>query len=126
MPNHVPSFRPSSADSKPRNKLLASLPEQDLQRVRSALHTVQLQPKQVLHRCNEPIEGVFFPNGGVTSVTAVMRDGAMVEIATVGDEGLVGINAFLGGEMVGAEAMLQVPATLLSMAPDDTRPGAPG
>ena len=35
----------------------------------------------------------------------------MVEIATVGDEGLVGINAFLGGEMLSAETMLQVPAS---------------
>jgi CRP-like cAMP-binding protein len=40
-----------------------------------------------------------------------MQDGAMVEIATVGDEGMVGINAFLGGDMVGAETMMQVPDT---------------
>ena len=44
-------------------------------------------------------------------MTAVMQDGATVEIATVGDEGLLGINAFLGGEMVGGETMLQVPDT---------------
>ena len=43
-----------------------------------------------------PIREIFFQNGGVASVTAVMHDGAMVEIATIGDEGLVGIDAFLG------------------------------
>jgi CRP-like cAMP-binding protein len=55
------------------------------------------------------VSEVFFLNGGVASVTLVMRDGAMVEIATVGHEGLVGTNAFLRGDMVGAETMLQVP-----------------
>ena len=50
-------------------------------------------------------------NGGVASVTTVMNDGAMVEIATVGDEGLVGMNAIFEGEMVSAETMLQVPDT---------------
>jgi len=45
---------------------------------------------------NEPVRQVFFLNGGVASMTTVMKDGSMVEIATVGDEGLVGINAFFG------------------------------
>jgi CRP-like cAMP-binding protein len=54
---------------------------------------------------------VYFPNGGVCSVTTVMADGSMVEIATVGDEGFVGINAFFGGNMVGGETMVQVPDT---------------
>ena len=44
-------------------------------------------------------------------MTTVMKDGAMVEIATVGDEGLVGINAFFGGAMFGGETMMQVPDT---------------
>ena len=45
---------------------------------------------------NEPVRQVFFLNGGVASMTTVMKDSSMVEIATVGDEGLVGINAFFG------------------------------
>ena len=50
-------------------------------------------------------------NGGVASVTTVMRDGAMVEIATIGDEGMVGINAFFGPAHMSGEAMMQVPDT---------------
>ena len=42
-------------------------------------------------------------------MTTVMKNGAMVEIATVGDEGLVGINAYFGGQMLSGETMLQVP-----------------
>jgi hypothetical protein len=56
---------------------------------------------------------VFFPNGGVASVTTVMKDGTMVEIATVGVEGVVGINALFG-----AAYRLR---TLLSMVTDDAR-----
>jgi CRP-like cAMP-binding protein len=67
--------------------------------------------KQVLHPRNQPILEVFFPNGGVASVTAVMRDGAMVEIATIGDEGMVGMNAFFGSALMSGESMIQVPDT---------------
>jgi CRP-like cAMP-binding protein len=109
MSNRVPSIRPPPAHQGPSNKLLASLPEADFRRIRSQLRTVPLLPKQVIHGRNEPIQDVLFPNGGVASMTSVTRDGAMVEIATIGTEGFVGINAFLGGEMVGAETMLQVP-----------------
>jgi CRP-like cAMP-binding protein len=109
MPSSVSSESRPSASSRPNNKLLASLPDNEFERLRPHLQTVQLRPKEVMHRRNEPVRNVFFPNGGVSSVTAVMQNGAMVEIATVGDEGLVGLNAFLGGDMVGAETMLQVP-----------------
>ena len=53
-----------------------------------------LTVKQVLHRTNQPIRDVFFLNGGVASLTTAMKDGAMVEVATVGDEGFVGISAY--------------------------------
>ena len=44
-------------------------------------------------------------------MTTVMKNGTMVEIATVGDEGLVGINAFFGGDMLSGETMMQVSDT---------------
>jgi CRP-like cAMP-binding protein len=108
VPNRPTSIRPSPVDQKP-NKLLACLPGEDFHRLRPQLRVVTLEAKQVLHRRNEPVRDVFFLHGGVASVTTVMQDGSMVEVATVGDEGFVGINAFLGGEMVGTETMLQVP-----------------
>jgi len=111
MPKRVASLRPVPADTRPKNKLLSCLPRSDFARLRPHLRTVPLTVKQVLHPRNEPIREVFFPNGGVASVTAVMRNGAMVEIATIGDEGLVGINAFFGSALMSGEAMMQVPDT---------------
>jgi len=105
------SVRPALVDARPKNKLLASLPRADFERLRPHLKTVPIKPRQILHPINEPVREVYFLNGGVASMTTVMRDGSMVEIATVGDEGLVGINAFFGGAMLSGETMMQVPDT---------------
>jgi CRP-like cAMP-binding protein len=60
---------------------------------------------------------VYFLNGGVASVTTSMRDGTMVEVATVGDEGVLGINAAFGSGLSIGEAMMQVPDTDAAMMP---------
>ena len=111
MTKRAKSIRPPPVGSRPKNKLLACLPPADFERLRPHLKTIPLKVKQILHPINEPIREVFFLNGGVASMTTVMKNGSMVEIATVGDEGLVGINAFFGGAMLSGETMLQVPGT---------------
>jgi CRP-like cAMP-binding protein len=55
------------------------------------------------------ISHVFFPNTGVYSVTNEMRDGELVEVATVGFEGMLGINVFLGDTLGAGRSLLQVP-----------------
>jgi len=90
------------------NRLLASLPAAELARILPTLQTIPIAAKQVLLKRGEPIRHVFFPNGGVYSVTAMMKDGSAVEVATVGTEGMLGISAFLGGTAMPGESMLQV------------------
>ena len=59
---------------------------------------------------------VYFPNGGVISVTAVLADGTMIETATVGHEGMVGIEAFFGDHPIApGQTMMQVPDTNAEM-----------
>jgi CRP-like cAMP-binding protein len=87
-------------DERPQNRLLASLPAADFGRLLPDLLTIVTQPKQVLHRRGEPLQYVFFPNRGVASVTTVLSDGAMVEAATVGDEGMLGLEAVFGDRAV--------------------------
>jgi CRP-like cAMP-binding protein len=99
--------RKSSSQSP--NKLLAALPETDYRRILPSLTTVPLKYKQVLHKAGSKIDTVYFPGGGVCSVTNVMSDGRMVEVATIGNEGMVGITVFLGGDVAPSEAFLQVP-----------------
>ena len=100
---------PPPVDSRPKNKLLAALPRDDFERLRPHLLLKPIKEKQVFHHVNGPIQNVIFLNGGVASVTTVMQNGTMVETATIGDEGLVGIEAFYGGTIATGEVMLQVP-----------------
>ena len=97
-PRSLPESRPPRADGRPHNRLIGTLPAEDFRRIVPHLTTVSLSAKQVLLKRGDPIRYVFFPNGGVCSVTAMMKNGAAVEVATVGDEGMVGMLAFFGDQ----------------------------
>ncbi|MBA3949107.1 MAG: Crp/Fnr family transcriptional regulator [Acidobacteria bacterium] len=93
------------------NRLLALLPESDLVRLMPQMRPVSFARKQILHRAGETIAEVYFPNGGVCSMTTVMSDGRMVEVATIGNEGVVGIGAIFGRGTTNSETLVQVPGT---------------
>jgi CRP-like cAMP-binding protein len=98
------------AGRRPNNRLLAALPDEVYGDVKPYLRTVVINRKEVLARAGERLESVYFLNGGVASMTAISADGAMVEVASIGNEGLVGIEAFLGPEARACgESVLQVP-----------------
>ena len=99
---------PDTRRPRPRNRLLSRLPDEDFERLAPHLGTLAMTHKLGLQRPNEHIDEIFFPEGGVVSVTTMMLDGSAVEVATVGSEGLVGINAFLGGAIANTESMVQV------------------
>lgn len=99
-------------DARPKNRLLAALPASDFARLSEHLTIVPVKTKQVFHRQGEPIDFVVFPNGGVFSVVSVLAGGTTVEAATVGDEGMIGVEAYLTEAPVAvAETMMQVPDT---------------
>jgi CRP-like cAMP-binding protein len=99
-------------DGRPKNRLLRALPEEDFQRLLPDLKTITTSAKQVFHKHGELLDFVYFPNGGVASVTAVLSDGTMVETVTVGLEGMIGIEAcFADGAVAPGETMMQVPDT---------------
>lgn len=89
------------------NLLLAALPAADYARISPSLTTIPLKLKNVLHKPGEPIHDVYFPGGGFCSMLTVLADGSMVEIATIGREGMVGVSAVLDGTPVTSAAMVQ-------------------
>src|SRR5687767_9775084 len=100
------------------NSLLASLPADDYQRVSAELTWRPLTVRQVLHKHGEPVSEIYFPGRSVCSITNVMEDGAVVEVATVGREGLVGIAAVFGAPVSTGEAFVQIaaePAAVMSL-----------
>ena len=100
----------TSAQQWSINRLLASLPWDDYERLSSELAWRPLKARQVLHRHGEPIAEVYFPGRSVCSITNVMEDGRVVEVATVGREGLIGIGAVFGAPAASGEAFVQIPA----------------
>ena len=126
----APDVRPPPTDGPPPNRLLASLPAADYRRLRPYLTTVPIRVRQVLQRRGEPIRAVFFPNGGVVSITTPLLDGTSVEAATVGDEGMLGIEAFLDADALApGDTLIQVPDTSVEvMSVEDFRreAAAPG
>lgn len=110
-PNKSSTTRPPpGSDGRPANRLLAALPADDYRRLSVHLKTIALRPRQIFHKGGEPFDTVYFINGGVVSITTTLADGTTVEAATVGDEGMVGIAAFLSDSPVSpGDAMLQVP-----------------
>ena len=73
-----------------RNRFLARLPEADYQSLLPLLQPVPLSYGQVLYEPGGPIEYAYFPTGAVLSALTVMQDGNAIEVATIGNEGMVG------------------------------------
>jgi CRP-like cAMP-binding protein len=108
----------------PRNRLLASLPADELAELAHDLERVHLELRQVLFDVDRPIEHVYFPEAAVVSVLSVMADGTAVETATVGHEGMVGLPVFLGTDQMSAQAFCQISGPALRMPSDAFRRAA--
>jgi CRP-like cAMP-binding protein len=92
------------------NRLLDRLPAPEREGLVAASQPTRLVQRQVLWEPAEEIGQVFFPLSGVISILAVTRDGASVEVATIGTEGMAGLPVFLGKRSRAAgRAMCQVP-----------------
>jgi CRP-like cAMP-binding protein len=90
-----------------RNKLLASLPQEQWERWADSLERVDMPLGQVLYESGITLEYVYFPLTAIVSLLYVMENGASAEIAVVGNEGLVGVSLFMGGESTPSRAVIQ-------------------
>ena len=100
--------KPSASPALPtRNHLLAALPKSDYQRLATHLEPIPLPLGWSVYEPGSPMEHVFFPTDGIISLLYVMENGASAEIAVTGNEGLVGIALFMGGESTPSRAVVQ-------------------
>jgi CRP-like cAMP-binding protein len=93
-------------DSK-RNYLLAALQPAERERLVPHLERVQLSLGAVLYEPGVMLRHVYFPADSIVSLLYVMADGASAEIAVVGNDGVIGISLFLGGETTPSRAVVQ-------------------
>jgi CRP-like cAMP-binding protein len=91
----------------PENHLLAALPATDRQRWMPELEAVELPLGQVLYEAGGAQTHVYFPTTAIVSLLYVMESGASAEIAVVGNEGVVGIALFMGGDSTPSRAVVQ-------------------
>ena len=89
------------------NHLLAVLPDLEWERVGPHLQTVDMPLGNVVYESGDRLDYVCFPTTCIVSLLYVMEDGASAEIAIVGNEGLIGIALFMGGETTPSRAVVQ-------------------
>lgn len=81
----------------------------DAERLKPSLEVVALEQGQILFQVDEPISHVYFPHDGVVSLQVLGADGAVVEAATIGKEGIVGLGGLLANDVSFTRQMVQLP-----------------
>ena len=99
----------------PGNRILAALPKAAYKRIMPQMERVLLENGQLAYDVDKPIKFVYFPLTGVFSLVTFMEDGEGVEVATIGNEGMVGLPLFLGVDRTSGKAFTQVPGDSLRM-----------
>lgn len=89
------------------NQLLALLDDDAWRRFEPDLELVDLEKGRTLQEAGTPLQHVYFPTTAVVSLVSDMRDGGSTEVAVVGDEGMVGVCACLGGDTALSGAVVQ-------------------
>ncbi len=90
-----------------KNQLLAALPEAELQRWLPHLEYVDMRLGEVLYEAGSTLSHVYFPTTAIVSLLYVMQNGESAEIAVVGNDGLVGVSLFMGGDSTSSRALVQ-------------------
>jgi CRP-like cAMP-binding protein len=90
-----------------QNMLLAALAPAELKRLRRHLEPVEMTLGEVIYESGRPLDHVYFPTTSIVSLLYVLENGASAEIAVVGNEGVVGISLFMGGETTPSRAVVQ-------------------
>ena len=92
---------------RPHNRLLAALPESVYDRLRPHLDKALLSLSQVIYEPGEQLGHLYFPESCIVSLLYTMENGTSAEIGVVGNEGVVGIALFMGGETTPNRAVVQ-------------------
>jgi len=100
------------------NAILSSLVGDDREFALGSGEVVDVKVRQSVYQPDEPINEAYFPLGAILSVVARMRDGAMIEIGTIGREGTSAIPLVLGSETTANECFCQVPGAAWKMPAD--------
>ena len=103
----VTLFMPGPTHDPQQNHLLAALSATERERIYPHLRLVPMPLGEVLYESGDVLRHVYFPTDSIVSLLYVLADGASAEISVVGNEGLIGIALFMGGETTPSRAIVQ-------------------
>lgn len=95
------------------NRMLASLPPDDFERLRPHLERVQFPQNKILYDVGDPIKYVYFPVSGVISLLSTTEDGEMVKLAMVGNDGVAGVSVALRVPIAPYQMLVEIPLEAL-------------
>lgn len=105
----------SNHEGRQKNKLLAALSESEYQRLAHDLKQISLLSGQIIYQAKEPIRFVYFPVSAMISDVYTMESGLTTEIALVGNEGMVGLPVFWGGNSTPTSVQAQVSGSAIAL-----------
>src|SRR4051794_13254775 len=100
------------------NRILRALPQAEYERIRVHLELFTLTFGEILHEPGDSMHSLYFPNHGVISMLTVLENGDVVEVATIGNEGMADLSAFLGLEVSESRLLVQVPGNAMRIKVD--------
>jgi CRP-like cAMP-binding protein len=101
-------LKTATADPK-QNQILAALPKADYERLLPDLQLIPMPVDWTVSESGDHVNFLHFPISGIVSLIYALEDGSSSEIALVGDEGMVGISIFMGGESMPSSTEVQCP-----------------
>src|ERR1043166_5950636 len=104
-----------TSDAARKNRLLGALPQAEFERVVARLESVSLTLGEVLYESGDTLDYVYFPTTSIISLLYIMENGATAEIGVVGNDGILGIALFMGGDTTPNRAVVQSAGTALKM-----------
>src|SRR6187549_2607019 len=97
----------NSAQHPRQNHILDAMPQPERERLFPHLKLVPLPLGMVVYESGAAMRHIYFPTNSIVSLLYVMQDGASAEIAVVGNEGVIGVSLFMGGETTPSRAIVQ-------------------
>ncbi|MDD0808999.1 Crp/Fnr family transcriptional regulator [Curvibacter sp. RS43] len=98
---------PTTTPDPRLNQILAALPAADYARLRPELELVEMPRGWTMSESGDHVTHLHFPTSGIVSLVYALEDGASSEIALVGNEGLIGISIYMGGESLPSSTEVQ-------------------
>ena len=117
----APSVTADPTSTTVRNRILAQLPPEELEWLQPHLTRVALPLKKVIADPGQRPKTIYFAEDAIISILSVMADGSAIESATVGNDGVIGVELFLGAEHLPLQIYVQVPGEAYAIAPERFR-----